>query len=40
MPLGEPVTDSVRRAGADARVDVTGKPIVRTDPRRLDRIIT
>ncbi|WP_372482477.1 ATP-binding protein [Streptomyces bambusae] len=40
VPLGELVTDSVRRAGVDARVDVTGEPVVRTDPRRLDRIVT
>jgi signal transduction histidine kinase len=40
VPLGELVEDSVRRAGLDARVDVVGEPVVCTDPRRLDRIVT
>ncbi|MER5884027.1 HAMP domain-containing sensor histidine kinase [Streptomyces sp. NPDC001941] len=39
VPLGELVADSVRRTGLDARVDVVGEPVVRTDPRRLDRIV-
>ncbi|MGW6413264.1 sensor histidine kinase [Streptomyces vinaceus] len=40
VPLGELVADSLRRAGLDARVDVVGEPVVRTDARRLDRIVT
>nr|WP_237419018.1 HAMP domain-containing sensor histidine kinase [Kitasatospora sp. SID7827] len=39
VPLGEVVADSVRRTGLRARVEVLGEPVVRTDPRRLDRIV-
>lgn len=40
VPLGELVTESVRRTGLETRVTVTGHPLAETDPRRLDRIIT
>lgn len=40
VPLGEMVTESVRRTGLDTRVVVTGDPVALTDPRRLDRIVT
>ncbi|MFI6500047.1 ATP-binding protein [Nonomuraea typhae] len=39
VPVGEVVAESVRRTGLQASVTVTGTPTVRTDPRRLDRII-
>lgn len=39
VPLGELVTDCVRRTGLDTRVTVTGHPVTATDPRRLDRIV-
>lgn len=40
VPLGELVTESVRRTGLATRITVTGHPLAQTDPRRLDRIIT
>ncbi|MGH4029122.1 sensor histidine kinase [Actinomycetota bacterium Odt1-20B] len=40
VPLGELVTESVRRTGLDTRITITGDPVAQTDPRRLDRIIT
>ncbi|CAM5511993.1 two-component sensor histidine kinase [Streptomyces xanthochromogenes] len=40
VPLGELVTESVRRTGLETRVVVTGRPVAETDPRRLDRILT
>ncbi|MEV3854137.1 HAMP domain-containing sensor histidine kinase [Streptomyces sp. NPDC050095] len=40
VPLGELVTDAVRRMGLPTKVDVIGDPVLRTDPRRLDRIVT
>ncbi|MFI6638705.1 sensor histidine kinase [Streptomyces sp. NPDC050504] len=40
VPLGEAVTESVRRTGLDTRIEVTGNPVASTDPRRLDRIVT
>ncbi|MCZ4095422.1 sensor histidine kinase, partial [Streptomyces sp. H39-C1] len=40
VPLGELVTDSLRRTGLETRVSVTGDPVTATDPRRLDRIVT
>ncbi|GII42017.1 sensor histidine kinase [Planotetraspora phitsanulokensis] len=39
VPLGRVVEDSVRRAGLQVRLTVTGDPVAETDPRRLDRII-
>ncbi|GIH25402.1 two-component sensor histidine kinase [Acrocarpospora phusangensis] len=39
VPLDQVVEDSVRRTGLQADLTVTGAPVVRTDPRRLDRII-
>ncbi|WP_217141874.1 HAMP domain-containing sensor histidine kinase [Streptomyces sp. AC627_RSS907] len=40
VPLGPFVEDAVRRTGLEARVSVTGAPVVAvTDPRRLDRIL-
>ncbi|MEU3465711.1 HAMP domain-containing sensor histidine kinase [Streptomyces sp. NPDC006733] len=40
VPLGELVTESVRRTGLVTRIAVTGDPVTATDPRRLDRIVT
>ncbi|GGY10029.1 sensor histidine kinase [Streptomyces anandii] len=40
VPLGELVTESAQRTGLETRVLVTGRPVVHTDPRRLDRIVT
>ncbi len=40
VPLGDLVTESVRRTGLRAQVSVTGHPVAETDPRRLDRILT
>lgn len=40
VPLDELVEESVRRTGLAPRIDVTGHPVVETDPRRLDRIVT
>lgn len=42
VPLGELVTESVRRAGLADHVTVTvvGRPVAETDPRRLDRVVT
>ncbi|MEW2525916.1 HAMP domain-containing sensor histidine kinase [Streptomyces sp. NPDC047071] len=42
VPLGELVTESVRRAGLAEHVTVTvvGHPVAETDPRRLDRVVT
>lgn len=40
VPLGELVEDSVRRTGLAVRVSAAGAGTVRTDPRRLDRILT
>ncbi|MFI6935451.1 sensor histidine kinase [Streptomyces sp. NPDC050287] len=39
VPLGELVEDSVRRTGLTVRVSASGAGTVRTDPRRLDRIL-
>ncbi|WP_405744283.1 sensor histidine kinase [Streptomyces canus] len=39
VPLGELVEDSVRRTGLTVRVSAAGAGTVRTDPRRLDRIL-
>ncbi|MFH9068768.1 sensor histidine kinase [Streptomyces alboflavus] len=40
VPLGDLVTESVRRTGLDTRITVVGDPTVETDPRRVDRIVT
>ncbi|MGA4843945.1 sensor histidine kinase [Streptomyces sp. G45] len=40
VPLGDLVTESVRRTGLDTRITVVGAPVARTDPRRLDRVVT
>ncbi|MEU8971504.1 HAMP domain-containing sensor histidine kinase [Streptomyces monashensis] len=40
VPLSEVVEESVRRTGLDTRITVAGDPVVETDPRRLDRIVT
>ncbi|MFD9793936.1 sensor histidine kinase [Streptomyces sp. NPDC059070] len=40
VPLGELVADSVRRTGLTTKLVVRGDPVVETDPRRLDRILT
>jgi signal transduction histidine kinase len=40
VPLGRVVEESVHRAGLQAGLTVNGDPVVDTDPRRLDRIIT
>ncbi|MWA07754.1 sensor histidine kinase [Streptomyces sp. BA2] len=40
VPLGELVTECVRRTGLDTRITVIGHPLAETDPRRLDRIVT
>ncbi|MEU5547620.1 HAMP domain-containing sensor histidine kinase [Streptomyces sioyaensis] len=40
VPLATLVAESVRRTGLEAEVSVTGHPVVETDPRRLDRILT
>ncbi|MFI6682812.1 sensor histidine kinase [Streptomyces sp. NPDC050485] len=40
VPLGDLVTESVRRAGLESDISVTGHPVAETDPRRLDRIVT
>ncbi|MEV0095883.1 HAMP domain-containing sensor histidine kinase [Streptomyces sp. NPDC050738] len=40
VPLGELVTDVVRRGGHATRVDVENAQTVRTDPRRVERIVT
>ncbi|MFJ8310060.1 MULTISPECIES: sensor histidine kinase [unclassified Streptomyces] len=40
VPLGDLVTESVRRTGLATDVSVTGHPVAETDPRRLDRIVT
>ncbi|WP_369216031.1 sensor histidine kinase [Streptomyces flavofungini] len=40
LPLAELVRECVARAGVDARFTAIGQPVVRTDPRRLDRIVT
>ncbi|WJV50853.1 sensor histidine kinase [Streptomyces flavofungini] len=40
VPLGELVTESVRRTGLDTRITVVGDTTVETDPRRVDRIVT
>ncbi|WP_246884706.1 HAMP domain-containing sensor histidine kinase [Streptomyces sp. GESEQ-4] len=39
VPLGELVEDSVRRTGLTVRVSAASAGTVRTDPRRLDRIL-
>ncbi|GAA1312901.1 two-component sensor histidine kinase [Planotetraspora silvatica] len=39
VPLDQVVEESVRRAGLQAGLTVTGDPVADTDPRRLDRII-
>ncbi|MBD0706995.1 two-component sensor histidine kinase [Streptomyces sp. CBMA291] len=39
VPVGELVAESVRRAGLDVRLSVTGEPVALTDPRRLDRVV-
>ncbi|MFJ9109659.1 sensor histidine kinase [Streptomyces sp. NPDC102283] len=39
VPLGELVTDVVRRTGTDTRVDVGAAAVVETDPRRVERIV-
>ncbi|MFK0295014.1 sensor histidine kinase [Streptomyces sp. NPDC090442] len=40
LPLGEVVEDSVRRTGLPVHTSTTDAGTVRTDPRRLDRILT
>ncbi|TVT23013.1 HAMP domain-containing histidine kinase [Amycolatopsis acidiphila] len=40
VPLGELVTQAVSRTGLDAVVETTGAAVVRTDPRRAERIVT
>ncbi|WP_405576122.1 HAMP domain-containing histidine kinase [Streptomyces sp. NBC_01167] len=40
VPIGELLAESVRRTGLDTQLTVTGHPVVETDPRRLDRIVT
>ncbi|MFI1169414.1 sensor histidine kinase [Streptomyces sp. NPDC020801] len=40
VPLGELVTESIRRTDLETRILVTGQPVARTDPRRLARIVT
>ncbi|MEV0233740.1 HAMP domain-containing sensor histidine kinase [Nonomuraea sp. NPDC050786] len=40
VPLGRVVEESVARTKLQVRLTVTGEPVVDTDPRRLDRIIT
>ncbi len=40
VPLGELVTESVRRTGLATEVVVRGDPVAETDPRRLDRVLT
>ncbi|MFI7134659.1 ATP-binding protein [Nonomuraea sp. NPDC050153] len=40
VPLGQVVEESVARTKLQVRLTVTGEPVVDTDPRRLDRIIT
>lgn len=40
VPLDELVEESVRRTGLAPRIAATGHPVVETDPRRLDRIVT
>ncbi|ARX81019.1 histidine kinase [Streptomyces alboflavus] len=40
VPLGDLVTESVRRTGLDTRITAVGDPTVETDPRRVDRIVT
>ncbi|WP_103510632.1 HAMP domain-containing sensor histidine kinase [Streptomyces sp. SM13] len=39
VPLGELVTDVVRRTGTDTRVSVADAEVVATDPRRVERIV-
>ncbi|MFF8917196.1 sensor histidine kinase [Streptomyces sp. NPDC015032] len=40
VPIGDLVAESVRRTGLETRIAVTGHPVARTDPRRLDRVVT
>ncbi|APY90256.1 sensor histidine kinase [Streptomyces alfalfae] len=40
LPLADLVRECVARTGGDVRLTVVGRPVVRTDPRRLDRILT
>ncbi|MFI5617151.1 sensor histidine kinase [Streptomyces sp. NPDC051567] len=40
VPLGEVVAAAVLRTGTDTRVTVAEERVVRTDPRRVDRIVT
>jgi signal transduction histidine kinase len=40
VPLREFVTETVAGTGFDVLLAVHGEPVVRTDPRRLDRIVT
>ncbi|MEU7583491.1 HAMP domain-containing sensor histidine kinase [Streptomyces sp. NPDC041068] len=40
VPLGELVADVVRRGGGADEVRVEGADVVRTDPRRVERIVT
>jgi len=40
VPLGELVTESVRRTGPQTQLTTSGTLTVQTDPRRLDRIVT
>ncbi len=40
VPLGELVAESVQRTGLETDLSVIGHPVVETDPRRLDRIVT
>ncbi|MEV4107780.1 HAMP domain-containing sensor histidine kinase [Nonomuraea sp. NPDC049695] len=40
VPLGRVVEESVARTKLQVQLAVTGEPVVDTDPRRLDRIIT
>ncbi|MBS2534097.1 HAMP domain-containing histidine kinase [Catenulispora sp. NF23] len=40
VPLPEFVSETVAGIGFDVRLSVEGYPVVRTDPRRLDRILT
>ncbi|MFJ7412900.1 sensor histidine kinase [Streptomyces sp. NPDC098077] len=39
VPLGELVTDVVRRTGTDTRLDAGAAEVVETDPRRVERIV-
>ncbi|MEU2572081.1 HAMP domain-containing sensor histidine kinase [Streptomyces anulatus] len=39
VPLGELVSDVVRRTGTDTRVAVGAAEVVQTDPRRVERIV-